>query len=144
MEAMTFPQNMHSPEHRACGCRHLSALEGRQEGLPLQGIQGRQSVSAGQQAHEVGAQEVPGLMQGHAVPVAAADHPACCVDQQGFQSPAVGYLQASHNSLLTLLVKSIGTSGLNIPHEPHLRPWGSVRTVMCLPEMEARPVPDQP
>ena len=68
---------------------------------------------------------MPGLMQGDAVPVAAADHSACCVDQQGFKTPAVGYLQASHIFfLLILLMKYVCSSGLDIHHEPRLTSWG--------------------
>ena len=63
-------------------------------------------------------------MQCHAVPIAAADHPPCCVHQQGFQAPAVGYLQAFSNFLLTLLVKYICTNGRDIPQETQLRSLG--------------------
>ncbi len=43
-----------------------------------------------------------GLMEGHAITIAAAYYPPCCVYEQGFQPTPICYLQAlsAFNSLL--------------------------------------------
>ena len=61
----------------------------------FQGVQGGQSVSAGQQADKIGTQEVASLVHGHSLSIAAADHSPGCVHEQRFQTATIGYLQAA-------------------------------------------------
>lgn len=60
--------------------------------VPEEEIQGAQRVVPRQQAQQVSDEKVARLMQRHAAAVAAADHPACGVNEQCLQAACVGHL----------------------------------------------------
>ena len=74
---------------------------------PFEGVQRGQGVSAGQQAQQVGTQEVASLMHGHALPIASIDHSASRVDHQGFYSSSICYLHTQSSVMLPITESSV-------------------------------------
>ena len=60
--------------------------------IPLEGIHGGQDVALGQQAQQVGNQEVGCLVSSHPLAIARIYESGCCIQSQGLQASSVGNL----------------------------------------------------